>query len=125
LHELAKVVSKGLGANLGNGKQWMSWIYKKEVAAALLFLMEQRAEGIFNITAPNPVRQNQFLKLLAKQLRKPLWLPNIPAFALKMVLGEKAALVLSSQNVQPKRLESIGYKFLYPDLETALADIYE
>ena len=125
LHELAKVVSKGLGANLGNGNQWMSWIHFNDVIEILNQLIQTQQAGIFNVVAFNPVRQNQFLKTLAKQLRKPLWLPNIPAFALKIALGEKTALVLSSQKVQPKNLENIGYKFLYPDLKMALMDIYE
>lgn len=125
LHELAKVVSKGFGANLGNGKQWMSWIHFKEVLNIIDHLLNHQQSGIFNVVAPNPERQNQFLKVLAVQLKKPLWVPNIPAFFIKIGLGERSALVLSSQYVQPQNLSEQNYPFSFLTLEGALHDIYK
>lgn len=125
LHELSKVVSKGLGANLGNGKQWMSWIHFKDVIQIIYQLLKEQRSGIFNVVAPNPVKQNQFLKLLAAQLNKPLWLPNIPSVFIKVGLGERSALVLSSQHVQSVKLPEIGYKFIFTDLLSALKDLYK
>lgn len=125
LHELAKVVSKGLGANLGNGKQWMSWIHFNDVIQIIYQLLKEQQSGIFNVVAPNAVRQNQFLKLLAAQLNKPLWLPNIPSVFIKIGLGERSALVLSSQHVQSVKLPEIGYKFMFTDLSEALKDLYK
>lgn len=125
LHELAKVVSKGLGANLGNGKQWMSWIHFNDVIEIIYQLLKEQQSGIFNVVAPNAVRQNEFLNLLAAQLNKPLWLPNIPSVFIKIGLGERSALVLSSEHVQSIKLPEIGYKFKFTDLSTTLKDLYK
>lgn len=125
LHELAKVVSKGLGANLGNGKQWMSWVHFNDVIEIIYQLLKDQQNGVFNVVAPNAVKQNEFLKLLAAKLNKPLWLPNIPSVFIKIGLGERSALVLSSQHVQSVKLPEIGYKFKFTDLENTLKDLYE
>lgn len=125
LHELAKVVSKGLGANLGNGEQWMSWIHFNDVIEIIYQLLKNQQGGIFNVVAPNAVKQHQFLKLLAAQLNKPLWLPNIPEFVIKFGLGKRSALVLSSQHVQSVKLPEIGYKFMFTDLASTLKDLYK
>lgn len=125
LHELAKVVSKGLGANLGNGEQWMSWIHFNDVIEIIYQLLKNQQGGIFNVVAPNAVKQHQFLKLLAAQLNKPLWLPNIPEFVIKFGLGKRSALVLSSQHVQSVKLPEIGYKFKFTDLASTLKDLYK
>lgn len=125
LHELAKVVSNGFGANLGNGKQWMSWIHFKDVIQIIDQLLQQQQSGVFNVVAPNAVKQNDFLKLLAAELNKPLWLPNIPSVFIKIGLGERAALVLSSQHVQSVQLTEIGYEFMFTDLSSTLKDLYK
>lgn len=125
LRELAKVVSKGLGANLGNGEQWMSWIHFNDVIEIIYQLLKNQQGGIFNVVAPNAVKQHQFLKLLAAQLNKPLWLPNIPEFVIKFGLGKRSALVLSSQHVQSIQLSEIGYKFMFTDLASTLKDLYK
>lgn len=125
LHELAKVVSKGLGANLGNGKQWMSWIHFNDVIQIIYHLLKEQQNGVFNVVAPNALRQNEFLKLLATQLNKHLLLPNIPSVFIKIGLGERSALVLSSQHVQSVRLPEMGYKFKFTDLSSTLKDLYK
>lgn len=125
LHELAKVVNKGLGANLGNGKQWMSWIHFNDVILIIYQLLKEQQSGIFNVVAPNAVKQNQFLKLLATQLHKQLWLPNIPSVFIKIGLGERSALVLSSQHVQSVKLPEINYEFMFTDLSNTLKDLYK
>lgn len=124
LHELDKVVSKGLGACLGNGKQWMSWVHKKDVIHSLIYLLTHQMSGTFNIVAPRPVIQKEFLEHLAQKRNRKLWLPNIPEFLIKIALGQRAALVLSSQQVTSSKLENKGYSFLHPGLESALNEIY-
>lgn len=124
LNELHKVVSKGLGANLGNGKQWMSWIHYQDAVQILYKLITTQKTGVFNVVAPNAVQQNTFLKTLAKQLNKPFWLPNIPNFIVKILLGEKALLVLSSQHVKPQNILKLGYMFKYVNLNDALKNLY-
>lgn len=124
LYELAKVVSKGFGACLGNGKQWMSWIHFEDVIQIILHLLVSNREGVFNLVGPSVVTQKQFLKLLAHQLDKPLWLPNIHSFVIKAALGERSALVLSSQKVSSLKIEKTGYAFKFQALDIALKDLY-
>jgi len=125
LHELAKVVKMGMGANLGIGKQWMSWIYYKDVVHGIEHLLQKQIPGIFNFVSPNSMQQDQFLKILANELNKPLWLPNIPKIIIKVGLGERSTLVLSSQHVKPDKLIATKYQFLFPTLAVTLKDIYQ
>jgi len=125
LYELNKVVSMGLGACLGNGKQWMSWIHKEDLVAAILFLMETQKSGFYNLVAPSPLRQKGFLELLAQSRNRRIWLPDIPSFFLKIILGERAVLVLSSQQVNAEKLQLSGYNFQFTDLKGALDTIYK
>lgn len=124
LHELAKIVSLGLGACLGNGKQGMSWIHYEDVIRIIDHLIEKQIAGVFNVVASNPTSQKQFLICLAKQLRKPLIFPNIPSFLIRLILGERAVLVLSNQWISNQKIENTGYQFKYKTLEDTLKDLY-
>lgn len=112
------------GGPLGNGQQWFSWIHIDDEINAICFLMEtENLDGIFNLTSPNPIRMKYFCKSLGKVIKRPSWLPA-PDFILKLALGEMAEeMLLSGQRVIPKRLLEAGYKFLYPDAESALLEI--
>lgn len=123
LPEISKPIKLGLGAPLGSGKQWQSWIHIQDIASLYLFVLENQLEGVFNAVAPNPVTNKEFTSLVAKKLNKTLWLPNIPAFALKIVLGEMATLVISSQKVSSQKIENKGFQFKYPDLESSLENL--
>ncbi len=111
----------GAGGRLGSGRQWMSWLSLPEaVGFARCALENAGLSGAVNAVAPSPVRNTEFTKVLGKVLRRPALFPA-PAFALKLALGEMAeALLLSSQRVIPARLQEQGYRFLHPELETAL-----
>lgn len=124
LNELAKVVKLGLGTNLGNGKQWMSWIHYQDVINGIIHLLKNRNEGTYNFVAPIAVQQNEFLLKLAKQLNQKLRLPNIPSLLINIGMGERASLVLSSQRVVPKKLLESNFKFNYINLKDALQNIY-
>ena len=108
---------------MGNGKQWMSWIsLDDEIYAIHHLLMETSSEGVYNLTAPNPVRQKGFAKTLGRVLRRPAFAP-LPGFVIKILFGEMGVkLTLESQKVLPNRLLEEDYEFLHPDLETALQD---
>lgn len=111
------------GGSLGNGRQWWPWIHLKDEVRAILFLLEnEQAEGAYNLTAPNPVQMKTFGKTLAKVMRRPYWLP-VPAFALRLVLGEMSKIVLEGQRAVPRKLLESGFSFDFPDLEPALRDI--
>ena len=111
----------GAGGRLGSGKQWMSWVTLEDVVGILRLAIEKPSiRGALNVVSPQPLQNAEFTKLLAKTMHRPALFP-VPAFALRLALGEMAdALLLSSQRVAPKKLEQIGYAFLHPDLPAAL-----
>ena len=113
----------GVGGPLGNGKQWWPWIHKKDVIGLLLHALEQeQIQGVFHLTAPNPVRQKEFAKTLGRALKRPAFFPA-PAFGMRLVLGEFASDVLASQRVLPQKALATGYTFQFEDLESALRQI--
>ncbi|OQW79985.1 MAG: TIGR01777 family protein [Proteobacteria bacterium ST_bin11] len=115
----------GLGGRMGNGRQWMSWIHLYDWLAIVEAMLEHaEMRGPYNATAPNPVNNQQFSSSLASALNRPMLLP-LPEKALKLLLGEMAALVLGSQRVVPERLIAQGFTFKYSQLDTALRDILD
>lgn len=125
LPEIAGPVKKGLGAALGTGKQWISWIHIQDVIKMYAFALENiRLRGTYNMTSPNPVTNIEITRSLAHIFNKKLWLPNVPAFALKLALGELSALVLDSTRVSSSKIEAEGFTFDFPDITKALDDIY-
>ncbi len=109
----------GAGGPLGSGKQWWSWIHRDDLAGLILFLLGAGHDGVVNATAPNPVRQKDFAKVLGAVLHRPAFMP-VPAFALKIVLGGFSSELLSSKRVLPRKAIAAGYRFRYPDLRPAL-----
>lgn len=111
----------GVGGPLGSGQQWMSWIALDDLVYVLLHaLAHDRIEGPVNATAPQPVRNADFTRVLGRVLRRPAFLP-VPAFALRLLFGEMADhLLLTGQQVWPDRLTEDGFRFAHPDLEGAL-----
>lgn len=111
----------GLGGRLGSGSQWMSWVTLPEAVALIRYALDTPAlQGPVNAVAPNPATNAEFTRILAKVLRRPAIFP-VPAFALRLLLGEMAdALLLSSQRVVPWKLQDRGYRFRDPELEAAL-----
>lgn len=112
----------GMGARLGNGNQWMSWIALDDYIAAVLLLLENRqASGAFNMTAPQPVTNQQFTQTLARVLHRPALLAA-PSRLLKLALGERAPMLLGGQRVLPARLQESGFRFRHAELAGALRD---
>jgi uncharacterized protein (TIGR01777 family) len=112
-----------IGGPIGNGKQIISWIHPYDEIAAIQFLLEnEQTGGIYNLTSPEPVSNASFGLSLAKTIQRPYWMP-VPAFALRMTLGEMSTLVLEGQNVIPKRLTEAGFQFKYKKLEDALKNL--
>lgn len=110
----------GLGGKLGNGQQYWGWISIDDVVQGILFLLENKhCEGAFNFTAPNPLLQSEINQILGKQLNRP-YFTCVPAFILKLVLGERSQLLLDSQNIIPKQLVNAGFEFQYPHFKQAL-----
>lgn len=111
------------GGPLGTGKQWFSWIHRDDLVNLIIeALTRSDLEGVLNATAPNPVRMSELCQTLGDVLSRPSWLP-VPSFALEALLGEGAQIVLEGQQVLPKRAISSGFKYQYPTLKQALAEI--
>ncbi|MFN4197165.1 MAG: TIGR01777 family oxidoreductase [Caldimicrobium sp.] len=109
----------GLGGKLGSGKQWFPWIHLEDLARAIEFLYENKAEGVFNFSSPNPIRNEEMTKLISKILKRPTLFP-VPKFALKLIYGELAETIMASARVIPKRLLELSFSFKYPSFEEAL-----
>lgn len=113
----------GLGGRLGSGRQWMSWIHRRDWVAIVDFLLyHPELHGAFNATAPNAVSNAEFTECLAKQVRRPALLP-MPAALLKLLLGEMSALMLGSQHVRPARLLAANFRFEFITLDEALQQL--
>lgn len=122
LARMLPVFRMGAGGKLGSGDQFMPWIHRNDMVRGLIFLLDNpKASGAYNLVAPNPVRNEEFTRVLGRMLSRPTVLP-VPAVVLKTILGEMALLLLTSQRAVPLRLEAEGFAFEYPELESALAE---
>jgi uncharacterized protein len=114
-----------VGSPLGSGKQYVSWIHIEDICRLFIHLIENKLAGPFNGVAPDPATNEDITKGIAKRLHKPLWMPNVPAFALKIVLGEMSEAVLNGAKVSSKKIEGNGFTFEYPTLYAALNDLID
>ena len=113
----------GLGGNLGSGRQWMPWIHLADVAALFLHALETESlRGPLNGASPNPIRNEEFTKVMGELLKRPTFLA-VPEFALRMLPANEAALLLDSQRIIPEKVLQSGFRFRFPDLRNALIDI--
>lgn len=120
LAQLQPVYRLGLGALLGDGRQWFSWIHRDDLVNIILRCLEtSSAEGVYNAVAPQPVTFRRFHETLAASVRRPA-LIRVPALPLRLVLGEMSSLLLGGQRVLPARLAQEGFTFRYADIATAL-----
>lgn len=123
---LAKLLTPfkwGAGGPVGSGRQWMSWIHHADVVGLFLFALDHpQAQGPLNGTAPHPVTNRDFSRVLGRVLHRPSFVWT-PALALRVMLGEAAMLVVTGQRVLPTRASALGYTFQYPELQPALTQI--
>ncbi|EHJ94098.1 TIGR01777 family oxidoreductase [Vreelandella boliviensis] len=123
LEKMLPPFKMGLGGRFGSGEQFMPWIHRDDLVAAILFLINQEGlSGAFNGSAPHPVTNATFTKTLAKQLNRPAIFP-VPAVILKAGFGEMSRLLLTGADMRPARLEEAGFSFQYPTLDKALEAI--
>lgn len=125
LKELLKPIKLGAGSAYGSGKQWQSWIHIDDLTHLYYFAIQNNWEGVYNATAPNPVDNEELTKTVAKVLEKPYFIPNIPEFLLKLMLGEMHILLIASQNVSSQKAQDNGFVFKYRTLEKALKAILQ
>ncbi len=114
-----------VGGPIGSGRQYLSWIHRDDwVAMTTWALMNPAVSGPLNVTAPEPVTNRQFTKALGRTLGRPALMPA-PAFALRIMLGEMAEIILGGQRVLPAKARELGFEFRYPSLEPALGAIHK
>ena len=123
LPKIMQPIEMYAGAPASTGKQWQSWVHIEDMSRMYLYLIKNKLEGIYNGVAPNPVTNEKLTKVAAQTIGKPLLLPNIPAFVLKMILGEMSTIALESQKVCSDKIMDSGFTFNYPTLENALSNI--
>ena len=123
LQEMVKPIKIGTGAAFGSGEHYQSWIHIQDLAAVFYHIIQYKREGIYNGVSPYPVTNSQLAKAIAKTLGKPLFLPNIPKFVMKLILGDMHQLLFSSQHVSSRKLLDENFQFKYASLDKALHDL--
>ncbi len=127
MERLLPVFEWGLGAKVGNGRQWLPWVHIDDTVGLVLHALEnEQIRGAMNVVAPNPATNREFTRALAKAVGKPAFLAtllSVPSFFLRLQLGEGATILTASQRVLPKVALETGYKFLQPNLERAVGEV--
>lgn len=124
LRQMLPLFNMYLGSPLGSGEQWFSWIHEEDLAGIYLHLIAQKnISGPINCTAPHPVRNMDLTRVLAEALGKPSFMPAVPGFMLRMIMGEFGSVLLEGQRVLPKRVLDTGFRFKFPKIKKALQDL--
>jgi uncharacterized protein len=113
------------GGPIGTGRQWFSWIHRDDVVSLIIrALTDEAMQGVYNATAPEPVRMSELCSAVGAAMQRPSWLP-VPGFVLETMLGEGAKVVLEGQKVLPNGPIGVGFQFAYPNIQAALAEILD
>jgi uncharacterized protein (TIGR01777 family) len=124
LQKLAAPVRWGLGAPLGRGRQWMPWVHLDDLVRIYIQALQDPAmEGAYNVNAGNDVRNAEMMRIVARVLKRPFFLPPVPGFLLRLALGEMASILLEGSRAGNARLLGTGFRFTYADAESALAQL--
>lgn len=124
LSKMLSIFKWGVGSPLGSGRQWFSWISLDDLVSVFLYLMENETiSGPVNCTSPNPVTNREMTKALGSALHRPVFLPPVPAFLLKGVLGDFSDVFIRGQKVMPAKLLENGFVFEYPQIREAFAHL--
>ena len=123
LVEMLKTIQLGLGSSFGSGKQIQSWIHIHDIAALYYFAINNDLDGVYNAVSPNPVTNEELTFTIAKVLKKPLFMPNIPKFMMSLFLGEMHELLFENRNLSAKKIIDKGFVFKYKTIGEALKNI--
>ncbi|HDS06906.1 MAG TPA: TIGR01777 family protein [Bacteroides sp.] len=124
MNPFRKVMRLGIAPVMGSGKQMVSFIHIRDLTASIRFIIENRLEGVFNLTSPQPVEHRSFMNALARETGA--WLKiRIPAWMLKLVMGEMHILLTEGQHVIPSRLTEEGFRFMYPGIDQAIKNLVQ
>jgi uncharacterized protein (TIGR01777 family) len=114
----------GVGSWFGSGQQWQSWIHIEDMVRIIDFTVVNKLQGVYNAVAPQPVTNKEFVKTIARVLHRPLFLPPIPQFFMKLILGEMASVIFESQRVSSQKIQNAGFEFHFSKLQTALVALF-
>ncbi len=121
LQKMAPIVKKGIGSALGSGEQMMPWIHAEDLVKMYLHIIDKQLEGAFNAVADSASNQD-FMKCIAKVLRKPFWFPKVPGFVMRMMYGEMSIILLNGLKASNDKIIKTGFHFKYTHLEEALKE---
>jgi len=124
LVEMLKTIKIGLGSSFGSGKQIQTWIHIHDIASLYYFAIKNDLDGVYNAISPNPVSNEELTFTIAKVLKKPLFMPNIPKFIMKLILGEMHELLFENRNLSAKKIIDKGFVFKYKTIDEALKNIF-
>ena len=123
LVEMLKTIKLGLGSSFGSGKQIQSWIHVHDIAALYYFAINNNLEGVYNAVSPNPVTNEELTFSIAKVLKKLLFMPNIPKFIMKLILGEMHELLFENRHLSANKIIDEGFVFKFKTIDNALKNI--
>ena len=120
LEKMANPIRLGIGSPLGSGGQWVSWIDINDLSSLILYTIEHSLNGTYNAVAPEPVTNAAITRSIAKQIKRPVFFPNVPSFALKLLLGDMSSIVLGGNRVSSAAIQEEGFKFEFDTVEKSL-----
>ncbi|MBB4805677.1 uncharacterized protein (TIGR01777 family) [Chryseobacterium defluvii] len=124
LKKMVPTINSYIGSPLGSGKQYMPWIHVKDICSIYEFaLKDSHIKGAYNAVSPQHITNKELTKSIAEVLKKPLWMPNVPAFVLKLIFGELATALLEGSRISSRKIQDAGFRFEFPDLKGALEDL--
>ena len=124
LTQISRPIRFYLGAGLGSGKQYMSWIHLTDVARMFEHVVQNNLNGVYNAVGPEPTTNQEFMQTLADVIDRPILLPNVPEFVIRLLFGPSAEMVLRGVPLSSNKICQTGFEFLYPTLNSSLFDIY-
>jgi len=124
LEKIVNPIKLYIGSPLGTGKQYMPWIHIDDLCKIIEYVIgDTKISGIYNAVAPEHTRNLDFTKILAKTINKPLILPNVPTFVIRLLFGEMSSMLLNGSKVSSKKIIRKGYKFKFTNVKDALNDL--
>ncbi len=117
-------IKMGIGSALGSGKQYMPWIHSEDICSIYEFALKNPdMNGAFNAVSPQQTTNEDLTQKIAEVLKKPLFMPNVPGFVLKLIFGELADVLLEGSRASSEKIQKVGFQFKFPDLKTALENL--
>lgn len=126
LKKMLPTINLGIGSPLGSGKQYMPWIHVKDICSIYEFaLKNSQVEGAYNATSPQHTTNENLTQKIAEVVKKPLFMPNVPSFVLKLLFGELANALLEGSRASSEKIQDAGFQFEFPDLKAALENLLD